>query len=172
MPKKLGENSESSSQIGRKSGCVVAGGFDVTGFIMLHLCKRIWCCAFFVMTWKKFAQQKSADLTRSLAQQKVEEGNWRRIKMADLTRSLVYARDYFNHYGIGASSLSRPTDHEDPDRDEIGSSSSSNFCYCFCIPWLCKPFCCSRFHLWRWSFVHHLCRALYSINAPLPDYVL
>jgi hypothetical protein len=26
--------------------------------------------------------------------------------------------------------------------------------------------------LWRWSFVHHLCRALYSINAPLPDYVL
>jgi hypothetical protein len=54
--------------------------------------------------------------------------------MADLTRSLVYARDYFNHYGIGASSLSRPTGHEDPDRDEIGSSSSSNFCYCFCIP--------------------------------------
>jgi hypothetical protein len=61
-------------------------------------------------------------LTRSLAQQKVEEGNWRRIKMADLTRSLVYARDYFNHYGIGASSLSRPTGHEDPDRDEIVSS--------------------------------------------------
>jgi hypothetical protein len=41
MAKKLGENSESSSQIGRKSGCVVAGGFDVTGLIMLHLCKRI-----------------------------------------------------------------------------------------------------------------------------------
>ncbi|CAM6036502.1 unnamed protein product [Sphagnum compactum] len=42
--------------------------------------------------------------------------------MADLTRSLVYARDYFNHYGIGASSLSRPTGHEDPDRYEIVSS--------------------------------------------------
>ncbi|KAH9552829.1 hypothetical protein CY35_09G087400 [Sphagnum magellanicum] len=40
--------------------------------------------------------------------------------MADLTRSLVYARDYFNHYG--ASSLLRPTGHEDPDRDEIVSS--------------------------------------------------
>jgi hypothetical protein len=80
-------------------------------------------------------------LTRSLAQQKVEEGNWRRIKMADLTRSLVYARDYFNHYG--ASSLLRPTGHEDPDRDEIDMGVDVEECLFFV--W----FRCLQYHQYK-----------------------